>query len=330
MVVRLTRPVHVCREHRRSALMQVGAYACIIGLCMGVPGLASGQSRAVEMTSATTKPAESDALAEAKRLYDEGRKAYRLTDYQTAVEKWERAYELSERPLLLYNLSLGYEQLFLLSKDKRADWELLVRSRLVLDNFIKVSEGDPNVDLGDAIARLEKLDQQIAEGPPPPLDPPKDEEMGGRDVQPTDVVDPGRRLRRAGIGSMIGGGVAVLLGGGLAGFFAARSREFSDSARTDTQELSSLDCDLQQIETQSLACRQLAANVDTWEANRDAARRDAFLTIGIAGGLGVAALTTGAVLYVKGDRKTQAWKRRSVEALRVGWNGSTLFVAGRF
>jgi tetratricopeptide (TPR) repeat protein len=79
-------------------------------------------------------------------LYDEGRKAYRLGDYETAVQKWERAYALSDNALLLYNISLAYKGRYGITKDL-AD---LRRARAVIDNFVTIAKSNDDVDVDDA------------------------------------------------------------------------------------------------------------------------------------------------------------------------------------
>ena len=100
----------------------------------------------------------SPALAQAhsteptpEELYDEGRKAYRLGDFEAAVEKWEKAYDLSDNGLLLYNISLAYKGLYTITGDI-AD---LRRARAILDNFIKVSKANPDIDPDDAPGRAD-------------------------------------------------------------------------------------------------------------------------------------------------------------------------------
>jgi tetratricopeptide (TPR) repeat protein len=51
------------------------------------------------------------ANARAKELFQEGSELYALGDYEAAVKLFEESYELSQQPLLLYNLSRTYENL---------------------------------------------------------------------------------------------------------------------------------------------------------------------------------------------------------------------------
>jgi hypothetical protein len=53
---------------------------------------------------------ESPALAEARRLYAEGDEHYRAGRYTLAAERFVKAYELSGKPALLFNLANTYER----------------------------------------------------------------------------------------------------------------------------------------------------------------------------------------------------------------------------
>lgn len=59
------------------------------------------------MCAAGTASAQVDPRAE----FERGQAAYRLGDYDRAIEAWQRAYDADPQPLLLYNLSQAYERL---------------------------------------------------------------------------------------------------------------------------------------------------------------------------------------------------------------------------
>ena len=48
---------------------------------------------------------------QAKKSFVEGQKEFKKNNYKKAIELWEKAYELKQLPLLLYNISLAYERL---------------------------------------------------------------------------------------------------------------------------------------------------------------------------------------------------------------------------
>jgi tetratricopeptide (TPR) repeat protein len=46
--------------------------------------------------------------AEARRLYQEGRRHYNIGEYERAIERFKAAYLISQAPLLLYNIAQAY------------------------------------------------------------------------------------------------------------------------------------------------------------------------------------------------------------------------------
>lgn len=55
--------------------------------------------------------ASPDEAAQAKAAYDEGAKAFRGQDYETALAHFERAHALDPSPILLYNMARANEEL---------------------------------------------------------------------------------------------------------------------------------------------------------------------------------------------------------------------------
>lgn len=68
--------------------------------------VALGSSAAVQ-----AQESDSDDSTRARELYLEGDRFYREGRYEQAVEAFREAYELSERPQLLYNMANAYERL---------------------------------------------------------------------------------------------------------------------------------------------------------------------------------------------------------------------------
>ena len=66
---------------------------------------------AQEPTPAQTPAVDDTAEAEARNLFSHGRDAYEHGRYEDAIKKWEEAWRLSRRPLLLANLANAYERL---------------------------------------------------------------------------------------------------------------------------------------------------------------------------------------------------------------------------
>jgi tetratricopeptide (TPR) repeat protein len=48
---------------------------------------------------------------DAKRLFGEGRAAYRRGDYELSIEKWQQSYQLSKEPLIFESIAAAYERL---------------------------------------------------------------------------------------------------------------------------------------------------------------------------------------------------------------------------
>ncbi|MCA9655704.1 MAG: protein kinase, partial [Myxococcales bacterium] len=103
-------------------------------------------------------PGEPEGVDRAEQLYEAGKLAYRKGSFQEAVDRWSEAYDLSERPLLLYNIALGLEKQHELS----GDIDDLLRARSVMRSFLVIATADPNVDPGDAQQQVEALDARIA------------------------------------------------------------------------------------------------------------------------------------------------------------------------
>jgi tetratricopeptide (TPR) repeat protein len=267
---------------------------------------------------------EADKPAEV--LYQEGAKDYRLGRFAEAVKKWEEAYDKSERPLLLYNISLAYKGLYGITGDVND----LRKARAVMDNFLIVAQSDPDVEEDDAADRIAEIDRMIADHkanvPPPEPDPdePKDEP---KPMGPTGP-DPGRTLRIAGAATMGGGGLLVVTGSVVGIFLGVKGQEFSDELR----QLQAERDDICGGDEGSLECRQQDANIETARNNGRKANLGLGLSLGIGGGLGLVALTAGAILFVQGNRRTAEWKRTGIakHQLRLVPTGRGLAISGRF
>jgi tetratricopeptide (TPR) repeat protein len=275
--------------------------------------------------AAAAEPSQQSAEA----LYESGRKAYRLGRFKESVEKWEEAYALSEQPLLLYNISLAYKGLFTITDDV-AD---LRKARAVLENFITLAAADPDLDADDAPERLAELDQMIAEaqeGRSPPTG------VVIEPVAPKPLTDdPGKQLRVAGAVSMGVGGGLVILGAALAAYYGVKGAEFRDDVqRLTPEQRAACDAMAVPVEMQSLECRRL-----DWA--RDSGRTANLglgLSLGIAGGIGLAALAAGAVMFVQGNRRSRAWqetwlpgsKHVRIRDLRIDPTRGGVSIRGRF
>ena len=110
-------------------------------------------------------PAEDPTVAEAKAEYKAGSDAYALGNYEAAVGHFERAYELSGEPALLFNLGQAYTRWY----DIDNDVEHLKKARRLYENY------DLNLDAtnlddqsraearADAQHRIREVDRRIAD-----------------------------------------------------------------------------------------------------------------------------------------------------------------------
>ncbi len=310
--------------------------ATLLGLSLAVPSVAAAAPRSVPAIHTSwgsswgvpSVLAAPDTGKAPEVLYEEGKKAYRLGKFAEAVAKWEEAYDKSERPLLLYNISLAYKSLY----DVTGDVEDLRRARALMKNFLVLAQADPDVDSDDAEERIAELDALIAEaeaaapgpGPKPGPDP-------DPDPDPNPAIskgpDPGRTLRIAGASTLGVGGLFVVTGSVLGIYFGVRGQEFSDELRQLQADRGSL-CD---DAPDSTACLQQDANIETARNNGRTANLGLGLALGIGGGLGLVALSAGAILFVQGNRRTAEWKQTgAARSLRLVPSGRGLVLLGRF
>jgi tetratricopeptide (TPR) repeat protein len=81
-----------------------------VALAVLVAGFAGGAAHAQPAQTPPPTETDSPALAEARRLYAEGNEHYSAGRYTLAAERFIKAYELSGKPALLFNLANTYER----------------------------------------------------------------------------------------------------------------------------------------------------------------------------------------------------------------------------
>jgi tetratricopeptide (TPR) repeat protein len=281
-------------------------------------------------------------VQEARQLYKDGSRDYRLGRFKDAVEKWEKAYALSDLPLLLWNIGLGYKGLYSIS----GEISDLRKARAVLDNFLKLAHANPEVapeaDVRDAESQLAQIDKMLADAKKKQAEEahqpeePAPDELEPVEPMPPSGPDPGKPFRIGGIVSMAVGGALVFTGVLMGSIYGAKGTDFSNrlsSLRTEEATKCPAGPD-----DPSDVCQTHQANIDITRENGRKANLGMALSFGIAGGLGVAAVVAGVVVFVQGNRKTKAW-RAGKASLRVvpmtsmtgmagGANG--LALSGRF
>lgn len=118
------------------------------------------------------KPGPEDPMARARKLYDEGQKAYELTDYDVAIEKFKAAYELirsSNDPAapeilgnVIFNLAVVYER----SYEVTPDPERLRRARVMYRQYDEqmtaiVPNWAASAEHSDVLGRIRALEARL-------------------------------------------------------------------------------------------------------------------------------------------------------------------------
>lgn len=175
--------------------------------------------------------------AEARALFHQGASSFEAGDFQRALDLFERSYELSRRPVLLFNIGSAADRL---RNDERAirafraylealpdaDNASSVRSRLAhLEQAsgperierVEVSESEP-------IERIERI-ERVA-----PEDVANAQQSDRRDLDVSEARElaTSQRARRTGpLALLVAGGALVVAGGALftTGYLGARSVE---------------------------------------------------------------------------------------------------------
>jgi hypothetical protein len=168
-------------------------------------------------TSADDTAAASSPSSEAEQSFRAGSEAYALGDFAGAVAAFERSYQLSQRPELLFNLGQAYARWFELSEDPAH----LRKAKSLLKNYVSFLEDQSPVDdaaVADANGRIAAIDGQL-------------ERLGGGSASDaagqSDAGDDEakRRKRAVALGVGIGVGVLAVVAGVVAGVLLARGND---------------------------------------------------------------------------------------------------------
>ncbi len=167
---------------------------------------------------------------EAERLYTEGQKAYDEQHYDVALKAWERSYELSHLPALIFNIAQAYR--------------LHGDCAKALASYRKFVELDPT---SDERANADGLIKEMQPCPVPVVKP-----------KPVPVVvkhDEGHPGR----GKKLTGAVIAIAGVALVGtgaFFGSKARSIAD----DVNQLCAAGCDFSQIASKDADGRSAERN----------------------------------------------------------------------
>ena len=110
---------------------------------------------------AAEAPPEDREVSEAEREWEAASNAYALGNYSEAVAHFERSYELSQEPEMLFNIGQAYARWYELSDDVAH----LRKARKLFENYrmyLEDAEGDHEDALSEAKLKIAELDEQIA------------------------------------------------------------------------------------------------------------------------------------------------------------------------
>lgn len=265
-------------------------------------------------------PEQEDPNAGAREAYNEGEKAYRLGKFDDAAVAFERAYELSGLPDILYNIGLSHLRWY----DVDPDIAHLRKAKVVFQNYVIEIQKNPELgDLAEAEAVIAKIDEKMAAAEAAANDDDDDEP-----VVVDHGPDPGKKLRLGGSIAM-GVGGAFIVGGVVSGVvLGVRSQEFEEKLANDYIERNELGCAATDTEP---ACVDVNARIDANRRNGQLANTLA-VALGLSfGGIGVIGVVAGAVLFVQGNKRTKAWEAKQVSLVpSIGADHAGLVLSGRF
>jgi tetratricopeptide (TPR) repeat protein len=104
-----------------------------------------------------SEPAAADPRAEAAAAFLEGSKYYELGQFSKAVERFERAWDLSREPLLLFNLGRTHYEWFKVD----GDIDHLRRAKMFYQNYDKRMAGAEGYNADEITAIMRTLDLEI-------------------------------------------------------------------------------------------------------------------------------------------------------------------------
>jgi tetratricopeptide (TPR) repeat protein len=277
---------------------------------------------------ALLQPSDAD-INLAKIEYEKGEKAYRLGQFEDAAISFEKAYEKSGLPDILYNIGLSHLRWY----DVDPDIAHLRKAKVVFQNYVIEIQKNPELgDLEEAETLIKQIDEKITEheqaaaAAAEAANNGNDDDGGGG---PIDLgPDPGKKLRLIGAITM-GVGGAFVVGGAVSGVvLGVRGQEFEENLANSYAERDDLGCTTGDARPE---CDQVNEEIDVYRRNGRSANA---LAVGLGlsfGGLGVIGIVTGAVLFIQGNKKTKTWEARQMSVVPSwGPHGGGLVFSGRF
>ncbi len=164
--------------------------------------------------AAYAQPADANRDAEARAHFTAGRDAFSRGDFASAVTEFERAYALSRRAQLLYNIGTTYERLH--------RWE---EARGALQRYLDaVSDAPDRAEVEGRIRIIDVEIQHLTYEPPPTPPPPPQVVVVERPV----VV---HAVRPWQVTFWVAGGLTVVSGGLAVGIGLLANQRYNDLAR---------------------------------------------------------------------------------------------------
>ena len=114
-------------------------------------------SLALALLTAPAAVADPASDAQSREFYKKGENAFAMGNYDQAADAFQRAYELSQRPRLLWNLAAAHKRWFEIDPDVAH----LRRARAVYENYA-VLIGDTHEE-GEARREIKELEAKIAD-----------------------------------------------------------------------------------------------------------------------------------------------------------------------
>ena len=184
---------------------------------------------AVVVVICIARGAAASPTADVEIAKDTAYKAFEISDYDTAIAQYKRAYLLTSDPRLFYNLGLSHRKRFQLT-GSHAD---LVEARDYFHRFVELLDPDDPTRAAErerlvqmrelARSYITELDAQIAAHPAAPRPPPL--------VTTTVIAPPPQHESRRWGPIVLAGAGALTLGGGVTGVLALQYNGEASDAR---------------------------------------------------------------------------------------------------
>lgn len=261
----------------------------------------------------------SPAMLEAEALYEAGVRRFDAGEYEEALGPLQASLEVRDDPNTRFAIGQTLKK--------------LGRCPEAIEQFEKGLDSLP--DDAEAAGILNRAIRSCADDMAEALTAQSTTEEAPRPMilrlpEPRPVAlgkDPGKSWRVGGIATMGVGAFSFVAGIAKGAWFVVRGRGFSEDLRGALNEQDALGCDGSDGSGQ---CAQVQSEVDSFRSNGETANRFAVVSFAVGGGLGVALLVTGGLVFREGNIRTRQWKSGRVSDVRVLPSLGGISVSGRF